>query len=347
MSEIEKPLRTVPVAKLHLTPPPAVVDPETPVQVLDLARCRKQLADAGLRVDNESKLADLLSTGYTPSFRSFGGGQIPPARELLVLGAGGAVGAWAVSRVRPDNPSDLTGFVLDTWTYGTLLLAALCLIVGLARLVHHRHHPSGHEIGLASRILTRSTAEVPLGGHKKDLVQRAHSAANQIRESEVWGTDLFDLHRVRVNLDEEVRIVSDRMRRLTSITDPIQRMTNPETGKQALELRKPARHSRQAADERRATDEVLDSTRRIVEAIEMYEHQVRGCEREYQRLLAAQTRELSVDRMTELLASTGADDFQIDHLEQLSGEAKAATEAIRELLQLMTEPAGFLTAGEE
>lgn len=171
-------------------------------------------------------------------------------------------------------------------------------------------------------VLHRHVVTVRMQPAALAIVQRADVAVRSIEKSEVWHTDLFDAHRVRVNLTEERQQITSRMRRLTSI-----------------------QHGGSDRDRAHAeiVAEIVESTGARVKALEAYKAQVRECDRELRKLAAAESREANVTRLVDLAASTGADPAQRANIEQLTSEAQMAAESLREVLALMAGTAEALS----
>lgn len=294
-------------------------EPTAPVWSLEIAAAQRDLAEAGLRVPDIDHMANELATGA----RLISPVSIVPrtayGRQLArVLGGALLVGmaGWLGTQVHGDAHDPMQraiGWISWTITLlGTLAVIVMCLSFLFGGEVPLKDpRPADSRRRRALEILLSHVTSVELPKKSKDLIERAVRAEKQIKDSEVWSTNFFDSHRVRIALSQEVGEITGRLRQLASISGPV------------VKMRDPASH-------------VVKSTAERVAALEDYRDQVLECDRDLKRLAVAETAEYNADRLTELLASTGADRSQIDNLGTLAGEARAAAEAIRETLQVMS-----------
>ncbi|MGH4000750.1 MAG: hypothetical protein ACRDTJ_25180 [Pseudonocardiaceae bacterium] len=317
-------LRDIPASQLVTGGPIFIRDlrdgvTTSPVAVLDIAGAQRELADAGIRVPDINRLANMLATRFELNFggrpASTQGDRFAQlifgalfAGVVVVLGSqvqGYVQGEW------PQEVVDAVGWI----TWGASVLGILVVMgLGLRFFVGNLTDAAPRLPARRRRaleIISNRVTLVELPAKSKNLILRAERAERAIKDSEVWSTNFFDSHRVRIDLTQEVDEIIDRLRQLVSITGGSARM-----GRQA--------------------DHVVKSTTERVEALETYRDQVLVCERDLKRLAAAETEEYNADRLTDLLAGTGADQSQIDNLSALSNEARAASEAIRETLQIMS-----------
>lgn len=336
-------VKQVPLRRLLAKPVLPEAPADEPVSTLDMVRARDELTAAGLEVDLE-RLADMLADGRRlapipgsylvprgAGVAALGGAMtcvgaglyylLPAALEDLEEGAGG--GGQPVPAMEPGMTAALAQV---TWL--AMLVGVLQLSVGLGMMLVNGGFKMP-AIGGALRaedallVLHRHVDAVRMEPAALKTVQRAKSAVRAIEKSEVWHTDLFDSHRVRVNLDEELEQVTSRMRRLTSIQHG-----DAERGGAQDAL----------------VAEILESTNARVDALQAYEAQVRDCDRDLRRLAAAESREVNATRLVDLAARTGADQTQRANIEQLTSEARMAAESLREVLALMAGTAESLTS---
>lgn len=161
------------------------------------------------------------------------------------------------------------------------------------------------------RLLHQCTTRLPL---PDDLVQpllAVAEVASRIRDTPVWNTTLFDDHRVRLDLDDEVRAVATRLRRLASLPAALVGDTRAE---------------------------VLSSTAGRVRGLSRYAEEVAACQRAQDRLHEAESYEQHGDRLLDVVASTAPDRHEQDHTRLLAAEAEAARDALRLVVDLVGHP---------
>lgn len=297
-----------------------------PVAVLDIARARQDLAAHGLRVPDIDHLADELASGarvdpYVSLLEHDRIVGIAFVGSMTMLAGSFISHALFENEAMPPQPVWLEWAMAIVLALGALVSAGIGVVAFVMGLSARGVLPSSPR-DRARDVLSRHVRPVELPPEYRVLIQRAKRAQDEIRGSEVWSTNFFDSHRVRIGLDEEVQEIATRLRRLTSI----------------------AHGAHTVGDSAR---QVVESTTARVVALEEYRTQVLECDRELKRLAAAETTEHNTDRLTDLLASTGADRSQIDNLGALAGGARAAAEAIRETLELMSGTAAVLAPSDK
>ncbi|MBW9211770.1 hypothetical protein KV100_19140 [Mumia sp. zg.B21] len=156
---------------------------------------------------------------------------------------------------------------------------------------------------------------------------RAIAAANGIMTAKARHSGVLRVHRVLLDVDAEV---AEIRRRTLAI----------------LALRATSADLPPAARERftRSLDSANQSTAARVDALVRYHRHLQDLDRETARLAALENSERAQERLTELLAGTGADDHAIDNLDTIGAEVAASAEAIRESLRLIGEDVVILEA---
>lgn len=216
-----------------------------------------------------------------------------------------------------------------------LIVGAIVFGLGAGSLLiqDNKSRPARSAALEAVKIRNRHLTNVPIPEAYAEVVATAVKAEETIVGTEVWSTSLFDSHHVRLGLSAEVDLIVSRMRRLTDITHGTDTSATDPSNK-GSRLPRGWLFKRPCADEAtiQAVQQIEAATMQRVAALEEYRDQVLACDREYRRLHAT---ELNASRLTDLLATTGADQAKIDHLKTLSLESAAATDALRDVLALM------------
>lgn len=277
--------------------------------VLDIPSARAALCDAGIVVTDLDQVADLMACGLHPKPQE-ADYQVP------LLTGGFALCAGLMIPV-----------CIATGNYSVCALLAVFVIVSLIWFVLSMTSARSQAKQFQTRtvwrtrdILERHSRRVTMPADMQQLMHRAVDAQNMIKSAPVWRDSLFDAHRVRIDLNEELDQIHNRLRRLTSAT------AGATGDRAAMKVRR----------------EVLRSTKARVKALEDYQKQVAEADRQYAKLRAAETAEANTSRLTDLLASTGADQSAIDNLTQLTAESRAAAEGIRSVLELMSQTVASL-----
>lgn len=312
------------------------------VEILDIPAARAALAEAGMEIRDLDKLANDLATGRDlrrPSVVS----DFLVGPDLMGLGGifgvfGGAswfVRWWFMRPTADYNfPADLqegADFLMKVAII-FFALAAVLVAVGIVRWIT-QFAPAASAVEIVNKHLT----SVSMPAAYAEVVAAAVKAEETIVGTEVWSTGLFDSHHVRLGLSAEVDLIASRMRRLTSVTHGTGISEDVQDPREGRLFRKRKSDSPHADDSTaQAMQQIKAATTQRVAALEEYRDQVLACDREYRRLQAAESAEVNASRLTDLLASTGADQAQIEHLKALSREAAAATDALRDVLALMT-----------
>ncbi|MFE6508061.1 hypothetical protein ACFVBP_10355 [Nocardioides sp. NPDC057764] len=314
------------------------------IQVLDVPAARAALNDAGLEVPDLDKVADHLADGgrfvHPSNPYDAAPGEVMTFGALFVGAGGGMWGIrWLIMQPTTDYgfPEELQG-PMEILKIAAIFAAILgVLLVGLGAISISWKRGPEREVQSAVEILKTHLTNVSMPTAYAEVVAAAVKAEETIVGTDVWSTGLFDSHHVRLGLSAEVDLIASRMRRLTAITH------GTDTS-EADSSNKGHRFFRGLVSERatgdkttvQAVQQIKAATLQRVAALEEYRDQVLACDHEYRRLQAAETAEMNASRLTDLLASTGADQAQIDHLKTLSLEAAAATDALRDVLALMT-----------
>lgn len=300
-----------------------------PFRVLDLAFCRQALAQAGLAIDDLDEIADALAVGERPKGHQ---AAIPEHAKTAqattakiarwtAIASLASTGAFLLLWSGAPNADTATAAATATTIGQTgLAISAVCLAVAFAAAVLF-DLPSRRKraVERARQIIethTCDTAEVR--ADYQQVIEDATDAAHEIEATTVWSSDLFDAQRVRIDLTEEVAQIRSRILRLASIEAMLgydQSISKPITG----------------------------TTRRRVLALQRYRDEVLACDQAAQHLAAAESMEHNVDRLTDLLASTGADQSHIEALQARAAEAAATGAALREVLSSMAVTAAELT----
>lgn len=344
-----------PMSVRWVDPVSAGRDPR-PVKALDVAAARCELAENGLVVLDLDEIANRLAEGdmdlVARSLKWELEDKVTTLTvvTLLVLtalfGAGSMLVMSLVFGVEMNAPIR----DLDPLPFGSLFVSYLIfggLVSFIAppvwRLVGSRspRARAATESQLAVHILEKHIVEVPITDHNvrspsrvrdilettglelgaagvRTAIDRATTACEQIRSQHVWESALFDSHRVRVDLDAELSAITSRLRRLISVD-----------------------HFTEGGVSKKMTAAVLASTWDRIRALETYQVQVLEAQAAYDRLRRAEASEAAVDRLGDLMAATGADALQVEHLGALSAEARAATAALSEVLTMMTSTIGI------
>lgn len=297
----------------------------TDVSVLDLARCRAELADAGLVVPGLNALANELAEGRELRSTTASVGAVTAVVTLAAAILLGVVwsGAEFIDLDFLDSVASGTTVVIATLAAMAAALGVWCVKVAEVSVsdlfTHQTTLPALTSHRRALGIVTECVSQEPLSWEGRPLLQRASAAASSIARSEVWSSEMFDTHRVRVDLVEEVRLVAERVRVLTSGT----------SGGNVT-----------SAEMRKA---LIDSTTARLAALEQYRDQVLAVQRAADRLHRAELEEIGSDRMVDWLAKTGADEGQVAELNNMAAESRAAAEAIADTLAAMQPTAAILT----
>lgn len=328
-----------------------------PVKALDVAAARSELAANGLVVLDLDEIANRLADGdmdlVAPSLEWELEDKVTTltVATLLALTTLLFAGLMLVTSLVYGvdmNAQTLTD--LDPQQFGTLCAGYVifgCSITFMVppvwRLILSRspRARAATESQLAAHILENHIVEVPITDQTvrspsrvrdilettgielgaagvRTAIDRATTACEQIRSHPVWESALFDSHRVRVDLDAELSAITSRLRRLVSVD-----------------------HFTEGRESKKMTAAVLASTWDRIRALEAYQVQVLEAQAACDRLRRAEASEAAVDRLGDLMAATGADALQVDHLGALSAEARAATAALSEVLTMMTSTIGI------
>lgn len=296
------------------------------VSVLNMAQCRDELAEAGLAMPDMNALADALADGRQLREESTPVGGI--ATEAWITAVAGMVSLFLAANL---TGSEVLKTVANGWLAAFLVLMFLG---GACAYAYTRMGDVPRDLDdfaklrvpipavtrrrRALAIVSRNVSQQPMGWDRRQLLNRARQAASDVAGSEVWALEMFDTHRVRVDLVEEVQLIAERVRVVTSGT----------TG---------GNHA--PAVVHRA---LLDSTRDRVKALEQYRDQVLAVQQEMDRLRRAELEELGEGRLVEWLAKSGADHGQVTELQNLAAESRAAAATIAETLSAMQPTAALL-----
>lgn len=191
--------------------------------------------------------------------------------------------------------------------------------------------PRGRHAQAAAAVLRTHLRLVEIPAPYVRLLDRAQDAAWAVTGCEVWRTSLFDTRAVRIDPVAEVAALRSRLLRLTAVTAT--------TSLEEQRVRWVPRQISVPVDPSlaAAAQEIYASTERRVVALEAYRGQVEECDREWRRLRAVEAVELNADRVTDLLADTGADPHRVDAMRQMAAESRAAVEGLRQALEVLGE----------
>lgn len=294
-----------------------------PVKVLDLAQCHTELTEAGLEIPDLNGLADALADG----------GQLrettKPLEDVALLSGAAVLVPLGVLLLLADHTDwEILDAAAKVWL--GLVIALVVLGVGSAVAFTRLTETSFERLmqrpvpvpAVASRrralkIVAGCVSEQPIDWNGQHLLKRAREAAEKIVSSEVWDLEMFDDHRVRVDLIEEVQELRQIIRVVTSNT----------TGGNAV----PARM--------RAT--VLDPAQERVRALEQYRDQVLAVQREWDRWRQAEREEIGSARLMNWLAKSGGGHSTAE-LQNMAAESRAAATALAETLAAMGPTAARL-----
>lgn len=296
------------------------------VSVLDMAQCQDELAEEGLAMPDINALANELADGRHLREETTPLGGL--ATKAWITGLAGMFVLFTAAHL---TESDVMRTIANGWLAALLVLMFLggACAYGYARLSDVPREvedffklrvpiPAVTSRRRALAIVSRNVSQQPLGWDRRQLLNRARQAATDVVGSEVWALEMFDTHRVRVDLVEEVRLIAQRVRVVTSGT----------TG---------GNHA--PASMHRA---LIDSTNDRVKALEQYRDQVLAVQHEMDRLRRAELEELGEGRLLEWLAQSGADHGQVTELQSLAAESRAAAATIAETLSAMQPTAARL-----
>lgn len=294
-----------------------------PVKVLDLAQCHTELTEAGLEVPDLNGLADALADGR--QLRE----TTKPLEDAALLGGVAALAPLGVLLLGAEFTNwEVLGTIAKAW----LGIVIAFVVLGISSAVAYTRItetsferlmqrpvpvPAVTSRRRALQIVAGCVSEQPIDWNGKHLLKRAREAAEKIVSSEVWDLEMFDDHRVRVDLAEEIREIRQLIRVVTSNT----------TGGNAV----PARM--------RAT--VLDPAQQKVQALEQYRDQVIAVQREWDRWRQAEREEIGSARLMDWLAKSGAGHSTAE-LQNMAAESRAAAAALAETLAAMGPTAARL-----
>ncbi|SDL33626.1 hypothetical protein SAMN05428985_1157 [Nocardioides sp. YR527] len=296
------------------------------VSVLNMAQCHDELAEAGLAMPDINALANALADGRHLREESTPVGGLTTKAWIVAV-----AGLFVFFTAAHLTGSEVMRTIANVWLAAVLVLM---FIGGASAYAYARMSDGRRELedffklrvpipAVTSRrralaIVSRNVSQQTLGWDRRQLLKRAREAATDVVGSEVWALEMFDTHRVRVDLVEEVRTIAQRVRVVTSGT----------TG---------GNHA--PASMHRA---LIDSTNDRVKALEQYRDQVLAVQHEMDRLRRAELEELGEGRLMEWLVQSGADQGQVTELQSLAAESRAAAATIAETLSAMQPTAARL-----
>lgn len=301
------------------------------VSVLNMAQCLDELDEAGLAMADINALANDLADGRQLREESTPLGGI--TTKAWITAVAGMFGLFLSANL---TDSEVLKTIANGWLAAFLVLMFLggACAYAYARMGDVPRDlddffklrvpiPAVTRQRRALAIVSRNVTQQPIGWNLRQLLSRARQAATDVAKSDVWALEMFDTHRVRVDLVDEVRLISERVRVVTSGT----------TG---------GNHA--PASMHRA---LIDSTNDRVKALEQYRDQVLAVQHQMDRLRRAELEELGEGRLMDWLAKSGADQGQVTELQNLAAESRAAAAAIAETLSAMQPTAALLGSEPE
>ena len=195
-------------------------------------------------------------------------------------------------------------FGLLAWSAG--VLGALMMTLFYARRaramdVHRTPNP-----------LRRAVRTFVPAGREGELLIRADEAIWKAQSSRAWHTDAA--YRTQVDLVEHMAVLKSRCRRTIAIRERLRSLPKGVGAKDQVKM----------------VDQVLDSTEALVAALEGYAAELDKLDCQIELLEAEDCLVRTSDELGDLMAETGADVHQMEHLRSLGTNARARAMAIAE-----------------